>query len=168
MGCLIFGFLITTYNTVLAIMVNTMSSAIIGEQNLLTLLSTLTTVLHEPSYVFATFPNIPNDPALLSECRMLFREDEGITLILPLEVAEERNIDYTFESRMITCNIHSSLEAVGFLAAITAWLKAAGIPCNPVSAYYHDHLFVPVGRENAAMKVLSELAENACGAHEYA
>ena len=48
---------------------------------------------------------------------------------------------------MITLDVHSSLESVGFLAAVSARLAAAGIPCNAVSAFHHDHLFVPsIGR----------------------
>jgi hypothetical protein len=30
---------------------------------------------------------------------------------------------------------------------------------NPVSGFYHDHLFVPVGREGEAVEALTELAE---------
>ncbi|TIM21889.1 MAG: ACT domain-containing protein, partial [Mesorhizobium sp.] len=58
-----------------------------------------------------------------------------------------------------TLNIHSSLEAVGFLAAITTRLAAAEIGVNPVSAFYHDHLFVPVDRAEEAIDVLRRLAE---------
>ena len=63
---------------------------------------------------------------------------------------------------MITLEVHSSLEAVGFLAAITARLAAAGIGVNPVSACFHDHLFVPAERAEDAMSILEGLAaENA-------
>jgi len=60
---------------------------------------------------------------------------------------------------MITLNIHSSLEAVGFLAAITTRLASAGMGVNPVSAFYHDHLFVPADRADEAMALLTQLAE---------
>lgn len=29
---------------------------------------------------------------------------------------------------------------------------------NPVSGFYHDHLFVPLGREEEAVEALKELA----------
>ncbi len=67
----------------------------------------------------------------------------------------------TFRSRMITLEIHSSLDAVGFLAAITARLAEAGMGVNPVSAFYHDHLFVPADRAAEAMQVLQRLSHEA-------
>ena len=45
------------------------------------------------------------------------------------------------------------------MAAITAALTARSIPCNAVSAYYHDHLFVPWARRDDAVDALRELAE---------
>lgn len=46
--------------------------------------------------------------------------------------------------------VYSSLEAVGFLARISAALAEAGIPCNAVAGFYHDHIFVPVEKADAA------------------
>jgi hypothetical protein len=60
---------------------------------------------------------------------------------------------------MITLSIHSSLEAVGFLAAITGKLADHNISVNPISAYYHDHLFVPAARAQAAMELLQEFSK---------
>lgn len=64
---------------------------------------------------------------------------------------------------MITCNVHSSLDAVGFMAAITEKLTKLGIGANPVSGFFHDHLFVPLGREDEAVAALKELARDAKG-----
>ena len=47
---------------------------------------------------------------------------------------------------MITLDIHSSLEAVGFIARIANVLALHDMGVNPVSAFYHDHLFVPEKR----------------------
>lgn len=67
---------------------------------------------------------------------------------------------------MITCEIHSSLEAVGFLAVITARLRDLGMGVNPVSGFFHDHLFVPEGREEEAVGALRRLAGEARGVEE--
>ena len=89
---------------------------------------------------------------------MIFRESEGDTLILLEEEARAADLLAVFPSRMITLNVHSSLDAIGFLAAITARLAAAGMGVNPVSGYFHDHLFVPADRAEEAMTVLRALA----------
>ncbi len=60
----------------------------------------------------------------------------------------------TFRCRMITCEVQSSLNAVGFLAELTGRLAGRGVPCNPVSGFWHDYLFVEEGREGEAVGVL--------------
>jgi hypothetical protein len=92
---------------------------------------------------------------------MQFLESEGTTIITTQAAADAENIDYTFPSRMITLDVHSSLEAVGFLAVVTRELKELGMGVNPVSGFFHDHLFVPVGREAEAMGCLRGVAERA-------
>jgi hypothetical protein len=91
---------------------------------------------------------------------MTFGEDEGATLIAALHEAKAAGLAGAFHCRMITLNVHSSLEAVGFLATVTARLAAAGISANAVSAFYHDHLFVPVDRAEEAVTILKQLAQS--------
>ena len=57
--------------------------------------------------------------------------------------------------RMITLDVHSALDAIGFLAAVATLLAKAGISVNAVSAYYHDHLFVPREKADEAMRLLA-------------
>ena len=113
-----------------------------GETNLTKLLSSIQPEILPHTHVFVT---IPVDKALPTgiEPVMVFREREGNTLILREDQAQAAGLAGTFRCRMITLNVHSALEGVGFLAAITARLSAAGIGTNPVSAFFHDHLFVP-------------------------
>ena len=89
---------------------------------------------------------------------MLFREKEGLTMILDSELANAHGLVAIFPCRMITLEIHSALDAVGFLAAILPALSSAEIGVNPVSAFHHDHLFVPADRADDAMGILKNLA----------
>ena len=127
-----------------------------GELDLDVLLASLSAELVEGVFVFATLADnaVPADIAP----RMMFREAEGTTLILLQSQAEAAGIAYEFPSRMITLNVHSSLEAVGFIARIATELAKAGMGVNPVAGYYHDHLFVPDGREQEALEILARLA----------
>ena len=56
---------------------------------------------------------------------------------------------------MITLNIHSALDAVGFIAKIASRLAELDMGVNPVAGFYHDHLFIPVKRAEDAMMELS-------------
>lgn len=47
------------------------------------------------------------------------------------------------------------------MAAITTRLAQEGISVNPVSAFYHDHLFVAEGDAEKAMGVLRGMSEEA-------
>lgn len=82
----------------------------------------------------------------------LIREDEGVTAIVagPGEGT-------TFAR--ITLMVHSALEAVGLTAAVSGALAEAGIACNMVAGYHHDHLFVPWDRRDEALAVLQRLAQ---------
>lgn len=133
-----------------------------GETDLKTLLASMTPELLAGTYVFATLaPGVAQPEGL--EPVMIFREREGVTLIVPEGAASAAGLTASFRCRMVTLNIHSSLEAVGFLAAITTRLAAAGMGVNPVSAFYHDHLFVPANRADEALDLLRQLAKDSAG-----
>lgn len=129
-----------------------------GETDLKKLLASMTPKLLPGVHVFVTLAPGTSAPETL-EPVMVFREREGTTLIVLEDEAKAAGLEGVFRSRMITLNIHSSLEAVGFLAAITTRLATADMGVNPVSAFYHDHLFVPAGRAEEAIVILESLAE---------
>ena len=135
-----------------------------GETNLAKLLASMTPCLLPGVFVFSTMPIGTTLPSWLQPV-MHFREAEGMTLIIEKSDAITANFPYVFPSRMITLQIHSSLEAIGFLAVITPRLAAAGMGVNPVPAYFHDHLFVPEARAEEAVKILTQIAEE-FGRHE--
>jgi hypothetical protein len=127
-----------------------------GEKNLELLLRSLSAELVEGCHVFVTVRD-GAVPDTISP-RMMFREAEGMTLLLMKSDAEELALEYEYPCRMITLNVHSSLHAVGFFARVATELAREGISVNPVSAFFHDHLFVPDGRESDAMNILERIA----------
>lgn len=128
-----------------------------GETNLEKLIASMEPVLHPGEHVFMTIPFGDPVPENLAPV-MQFHEPEGTTVIVDKEKADHLELDYIFPCRMITLNVHSSLEAVGFMAQVATVLAEAGIPVNPVSGYFHDHVFVPVDRADDALSILQLLA----------
>lgn len=127
-----------------------------AESDLDVLLSRMEPVLDATEYVFCGVEeNRFGDIAIKPIC--IFRELEGVTAILRREDAERCALSFSFSCRMITLNIHSSLEAVGFLAKIATKLAEHGISVNVVSAYYHDHLFVLLDQAELALRLLQDL-----------
>jgi hypothetical protein len=90
------------------------------------------------------------------------REPEGLSLVVPLEVAEQLGAAVLFRAAWITLTVHhSDLQAVGLTAAFSRALADVGISCNVVAGAYHDHIFVPHEQASAAMAVLVSLQQAA-------
>lgn len=89
-----------------------------------------------------------------------FKEQEGLTLILPLEAADSAGLTYESKFKQITLTVHSSLDAVGLTAAVATKLTEHGISANVVAAYYHDHIFVPSDKSAQAMAALKEFSND--------
>ncbi|UPJ61782.1 ACT domain-containing protein [Bradyrhizobium sp. 192] len=129
-----------------------------GERDLTALLRHMKPELRPGTFVFCTIAANEGVSAALNPL-LMFREQEGTTLVMPREEAEAAGLRYAFPSRLITLTVHSALDAVGFLAAITARLAEAGISVNAVSAFHHDHLFVPADRADEVMLLLQEMSD---------
>ena len=132
----------------------------VGESNLASLISSMTPELQSPVFVFATLPadhgvDVPQLNPLFG-----FREKEGLTLVVEEAIAKSNGLRFEYPCKQITLTIHSSLSAVGFLAAITKELAQAGISVNAVSAFFHDHLFVSTDRADDAMAILSRMSQS--------
>ena len=133
-----------------------------GETDLRRLLAGMRPAADAEEWVFCVVPGggAP-DPALGAVATV--REDEGWTAVVPRARADAAGLAHDGAFRRITLTVHSSLTAVGFLAAVTRALADAGIACNAVSGAHHDHLFVPADRADAAMGVLAALSARAAG-----
>ncbi|NER79666.1 MAG: ACT domain-containing protein [Leptolyngbya sp. SIO1D8] len=129
----------------------------VGEENLDTLLASLHPHLHPAVYVFCTLENGKSLPSsVVPICQ--FQEAESLTLIVDQEQAKQASLPSLYPCRMITLRVHSSLAAVGLLAKVAQALAMENISVNAISAYYHDHLFVPCDRAEDAMICLQQLA----------
>lgn len=129
-----------------------------GETDLSKLVPEMTPKLNLGKYVFTSVKS--DQPVDLSHAICSFREEEGITLILEQNKADELGVSYDFVASWITLQIHSSLEAVGLTAVFSSALAKNGISCNVVAGYYHDHIFINHTDQTKAMDVLRELSES--------
>jgi hypothetical protein len=121
------------------------------------LLKNMEPELHGEKYVICALP--PEVFAPKGSPIMAFPEDEGVTLIMREEEAKkDKKLKRSRPHAMITLRVLSDLEAVGFLAKITSALAEKRISVNVVSAFYHNHLFVPWEKRKEAMEVLKALA----------
>ena len=129
-----------------------------GETDLDKMLATLKPRLLDGDYVFCSLKDAEPDTVLRLQPLASYREDEGLSLLLLQQHADNEAFEYHGVFRGITLSVHSSLEAVGLTAAVSTRLAAAGIPANMIAGHYHDHVFVPVDKAEQALQVLREFA----------
>ncbi|MEM9086554.1 MAG: ACT domain-containing protein [Pseudomonadota bacterium] len=115
----------------------------------------------KPTLREGRFRFVPHGPDedfidLLYRTFAMVREDEGMTLVIR---ARREDPGPIFAG--ITLQVHSALEGVGLTAAVATALAEAGIPCNVIAAYHHDHIFVPWERREEALKRLEKLSLDA-------
>jgi hypothetical protein len=128
-----------------------------GEKDLDMLLSSLAPQLLPGEYVYCTLANAHYGDYAELEPLASFAEQEGLTLVLPRQSAEDAGLGYGTVYRCITLGVHSSLDAVGLTAAVAAQLAQCGISANVIAAYYHDHILVPANRVAQAMTALESI-----------
>lgn len=129
-----------------------------GETSLDLLLRSMSPELNDGDYVFCCLP----DEGLLQGAQVIgsFREREGLTVILERQHAQSLGLEGGYVMAWITLTVHSSLQAVGLTAAFANALGSAGISCNVIAGFYHDHLFVGKDDAHRAMAVLRQLASD--------
>ena len=126
-----------------------------AERDLVRLLRGLRPELHPGRFVFTTVPG-PVPPGLSPVVTVA--EAEGRTLVLAQHEADAAGLGYDYVAGWITLRVTSALDAVGLTAAVASELAQAGLSCNVVAGYHHDHLFVRYDRAPSAVAVLEALA----------
>ena len=125
-----------------------------GETDLARMLATLDVVRRPGRFTFVT----GEWPTLAPVAVATIHEAEGPTHVVTVEQATIAGAPVDFEAAWLTLTAHSALEAVGLTAAFSAALGEAGIPCNVLAGFHHDHLLVPAERADEAVSVLRSLA----------
>ncbi len=133
-----------------------------GEHDLRTLIRSMDPVLRPGSFAVALVPDGRAIGDVVPDATI--REDEGLTVILPRGRADALGLPYDFVAAWITLRVHSALDAVGLTAAFSAALAQAGLSCNVLAGFHHDHLLVPYERRDEAMDVLRALARSGADA----
>ena len=130
-----------------------------GETSLQKLLASMAPELIETRFVFCSFESAEyGDLAELAPIAS-FREQEGLTLVLPRENADKHRLEYQQVFCCITLQVHSSLDAIGLTAAISSRLTEHQISANVIAGYFHDHIFVPKDQAEKALEALRSLCQ---------
>jgi uncharacterized protein len=126
-----------------------------GERDLGRLLAGLSPHLDPRRWVFTRVPaeDVPADVDPV----VTVRGREGVTLVVTQDDADRLGLPYDYVAAWITLEVHSALDAVGLTAAFSGALADAGLSCNVVAGYTHDHLFVPYAEVDRALRVLRAL-----------
>lgn len=94
---------------------------------------------------------------------VLIADKDEVTLVVPHEAVEEftpRLRDHTVSAstyRLITIDVVLEADTIGFMAAISTALAAAGVPIFPFAAFSRDHLLVPADQFDTALVTLEAM-----------
>jgi hypothetical protein len=125
-----------------------------GEQDLSTLLAGLAPERRHGEVVVVAVPDPTGLPALAT-----VTEEDAVTVVLRRADADRLGLAYDWVAAWVTLTVHSSWEAVGMTAAVAAALTRAGIACNVLAGFRHDHLLLPIDRADEAIEVLRSLGK---------
>jgi|TARA_B110001454_G_scaffold35014_1_gene34544 hypothetical protein len=131
-------------------------AAMIGEMDIDKLLALLQPALLDGEYVFCSSPSLGYGDLDELQPISCYQEQEGLSLLLSKSAADSAGLSYSSVFCGITLSVHSSLDAVGFTAAVAKKLARNGISANVIAAHYHDHVFVPADKAKLALALLRE------------
>jgi hypothetical protein len=122
------------------------------------LIAGLSPGLEPDSYVLISIPGAVYGDLAELEPLASIREHEGLSLVIERSRARAAQVGDEPVFRMISLNVHSSLEAVGLTAAVASALAGQGISANMLAGYFHDHILVPAADAERALDVLKSLS----------
>lgn len=129
-----------------------------GIKELEMLLQSMSPELQAGEFVFCTVKNSLSEVVSLQPIAT-FMEQEGLTVIVEKQLAEQAHLEFDGVFKLITLTVHSSLDAVGLTAAVATKLAEYGISANVVAAFFHDYIFVQIDKAEQAMLALAEFGK---------
>lgn len=120
------------------------------------MLGCLDVVVRPGSFVFQSVE--PGSP-LVGQAQAFVVEAEALTVVVTPAAARRQGLEPGAEFAWLTLTLNSSLEAVGLTAAFSTALGRAGISCNVLAGFHHDHLLVPLADREHAVIVLRDLGD---------
>lgn len=139
-----------------------------GETDLTTILNSLTVGRRPGEYHVVTISGAEAEGLRIgSGIEALIREPEAfgetVTVVCDADTIEHHGWSSAFAAAWLTIEVQTSLEAVGLMAVLANTLAAAGIPCNVLAGFHHDHILVPVAQADRAVACLESIGGRAGG-----
>lgn len=128
-----------------------------GQTDLSEILASITVSVRPDDYVIVALPSTTPPPPLGDGVAALITEAEGTTVVSTFSRAAHEEWPYDFVASWLTIDIHSALESIGLTATFSRQLGRAGIPCNVLAGFFHDHILVPHDKRDAAVEVIEAL-----------
>ena len=125
------------------------------------MIAAMNPLLDHETYCFVTVPDGYRSRRIAEVALAAFREEEGWSFVLKTDAARAFDLAAGSVYRRIVLQVHSDLDGVGLTAAVAGALAEAGIACNCVAAFHHDHIFVPEIDGEQALDILRELQASA-------
>ncbi len=123
-----------------------------GETDLAAMLTAIDVVARPGEFVYVVrAPGEPAPPDALAKI------DEVASVSYVVPAGSPADMGARYRAAWLTVTVPSSLQAVGLTAALGTALAAAGIPCNVLAGFYHDHLLVPADQAEQAIAVVRGL-----------
>lgn len=126
-----------------------------GETDLEAMLATIAVDRRPGTFCFLSGDRL--DATVIEQAEATISEDEGLTAVVTVDVARANGFEPGYEAAWLTLRVHSALEAVGLTAAFARVLADAGLSCNVLAGFHHDHLLVPADRADDAIAAIESL-----------
>jgi hypothetical protein len=104
-----------------------------------------------------TYAIVKTKRALINAMAVIKDDRETTCIIDETKLGSQKFLGFEGDWRMITFDMVLPLSLVGFFAAVSGALAAAGVNLFAISAYTTDHVFVKGQKLGTAIKALEKL-----------